>query len=176
MMRCCGWRAWSATCRTWPLPTRPPCTSTGGPATWPRSPAAAAGSQAHRVEAASLTLDRRLAAAPVLADPRWMHQVITNLLTNALKFTPPGGRITIATTRSGSEAILRVPDTGAGIPADELPHVFDRFWRGRDAAHTSGSGIGLAVAAGLARAHGGQLTAASHPGQGTQMTLTLPAA
>ena len=138
--------------------------------------AAAAGSQAHRVEAASLTLDRRLAAAPVLADPRWMHQVITNLLTNALKFTPPGGRITIATTRSGPEAILRVSDTGAGIPADELPHVFDRFWRGRDAAHTSGSGIGLAVAAGLARAHGGQLTAASHPGQGTQMTLTLPAA
>ena len=104
----------------------------------------------------------------MLADPRWMHQVITNLLTNALKFTPPGGRITIATTRSGPEAILRVSYTGAGTPADELPHVFDRFWRGRDAAHTSGSGIGLAVAAGLARAHGGKLTAASHPGQGTQ--------
>ena len=138
--------------------------------------AAAAGSLARRLEAAGVTLDRRLAAAPVLADPRWLHQVITNLLTNALKFTPPGGRVTIATTRSGPDAILQVSDTGAGIPADELPHVFDRFWRGRDAAHTSGSGIGLAVAAGLARAHGGQLTAASQPGQGTQMTLTLPAA
>ena len=97
--------------------------------------AAAAGSQAHRLEAAGLTLDQRLAAAPVLADPRWLHQVTTNLLTNALKFTPPGGRVTIATTRSGPDAILQVSDTGPGIPADELPHVFDRFWRGRGAAH-----------------------------------------
>jgi two-component system sensor histidine kinase BaeS len=71
--------------------------------------------------------------------------------------------------------VLQVGDTGAGIPADELPHVFDRFWRGRDAARISGSGIGLAVAGDLARAHGGQLTAASQPGHGTQMmTLTLP--
>jgi two-component system sensor histidine kinase BaeS len=72
--------------------------------------------------------------------------------------------------------VLRVTDTGAGIPADELPHIFERFWRGRQAAHTSGSGIGLAVAAELARAHGGQLAASSEPGRGTEMTLTLPRA
>jgi signal transduction histidine kinase len=70
--------------------------------------------------------------------------------------------------------VLEVTDTGPGIPADELPHVFDRFWRGRQATQTCGSGIGLSVAADLARAHGGQLAAASQPGHGTTMTLTLP--
>ena len=138
--------------------------------------ATAADSLSRRVEAADITLDRRLAGAPVLADPGWIHQVITNLLTNALKFTPPGGRITIDTRQAGPDAILEVTDTGTGIPADELPHIFDRFWRGRDAAQTSGSGIGLTIAAELARAHGGHLAASSAPGHGTQMTLTLPRA
>ena len=72
--------------------------------------------------------------------------------------------------------MLQVTDTGVGIPADELPHIFDRFWRGRQAASVSGSGIGLSVAAELARAHGGHLAASSQPGHGTQMTLTLPRA
>ena len=72
--------------------------------------------------------------------------------------------------------MLTVTDTGAGIPAEDLPHIFDRFWRGQQAAQISGSGIGLAIAAELARAHGGRLTASSQPGQGTQMTLTLPGA
>ena len=121
--------------------------------------AAAAGSLARRFDAAGIAVDRQLAAAPVLADPRWLHQVITNLLSNALKFTPSGGRVTISTRQEGPEAVLEVTDTGSGIPADELPRVFDRFWRGRQAAQTSGSGIGLSVAADLARAHGGRLTA-----------------
>jgi two-component system, OmpR family, sensor histidine kinase BaeS len=138
--------------------------------------AAAADSLARRFEAAGLTLDRQLAASPVLADPHWLHQVITNLLTNALKFTPPGGRVTISAGRSGAEAVLRVTDTGAGIPADDLPRIFDRFFRGQRATQISGSGIGLTVAAELVQAHGGRLTASSEPGQGTQMTLTLPAA
>ena len=102
--------------------------------------------------------------------------MITNLLTNALKFTPAGGRVTISTGPSGAEAVLRVTDTGTGIPADDLPRIFDRFFRGQQATQISGSGIGLTVAAELVQAHGGRLTARSEPGQGTQMTLTLPGA
>jgi two-component system sensor histidine kinase BaeS len=136
--------------------------------------AAAADSLARRFEAAEVRLERRLAAAPVLADRRWLHQVVTNLLGNALKFTPAGGTVTITTGCDGAEALLTVGDTGIGIPADELPRIFDRFWRGQAAAQTSGSGIGLAIAAELTWAHGGSLTAASEPGEGTSFTLTLP--
>jgi two-component system sensor histidine kinase BaeS len=136
--------------------------------------AAAADSLAGRFEAAGITLVRRLAPAEVLADAGRLHQIITNLLTNALKFTPAGGRVTIDVRPAGSAAILRVDDTGPGISPDDLPRIFDRFWRGRAAARTSGSGIGLAIAAELTRAHGGELTAASTEGHGTRMTLTLP--
>jgi signal transduction histidine kinase len=142
---------------------------------------AAADSLARRFEAAEVELDRQLTAAPVLADERWMHQVVTNLLGNALKFTPAGGTVTISTGtirtgQHGSDAILEVADTGVGIPADELPRIFDRFWRGQAGAQISGSGIGLTIAAELTRAHGGTLTADSQPGQGTRFTLTLPRA
>lgn len=136
----------------------------------------AADSLAGQFDAAGQRLGRDLRPAEVLGDSRWLHQVITNLLTNALKYTPPGGRVTISTGPSGASAVLRVTDTGVGIAADELPRIFDRFWRGRNATQTSGSGIGLAVAAELARVHGGRLTAESQPGQGTEMTLTLPRA
>jgi signal transduction histidine kinase len=139
----------------------------------------AADSLAGRFETAGITLDRQLTAAAIHADPRWLHQVITNLLTNALKFTAAPGRVTISTRpagTSGGDAVLTVTDTGIGIPPAELPRIFDRFWRGQQAAQTSGSGIGLAVAAELTRAHGGQLTVSSEPGTGTQVTLTLPLA
>jgi two-component system sensor histidine kinase BaeS len=135
---------------------------------------AAADSLTRRFEAAEVTLDRQLAAAPVVADERWMHQLVTNLLGNALKFTPAGGRVTLRTGPDGANAVLTVEDTGVGIPADELPHIFERFWRGQAAAQTSGSGIGLAIAAELALAHGGTLVAVSEPGKGTILTLTLP--
>jgi signal transduction histidine kinase len=151
----------------------------------------AVASLAGQFEAAGILLERSLTRVEVTADPRWLHQVITNLLTNALKFTATGGRVTVAAGpagpagpggpgrpggAAGADAVLTVTDTGIGIPADELPHIFDRFWRGRQAAQTSGSGIGLAVAAELAQAHGGELTASSEPGRGTRMTLTLPRA
>jgi two-component system sensor histidine kinase BaeS len=136
--------------------------------------AVAADSLAAQFGAAGITVTRELSPVGILGDPRRLHQVITNLLTNALKFTPAGGRVTIATGADGTRAVLTVADTGPGIPADELPRVFDRFWRGRQATQTSGSGIGLAVAAELTVAHGGRLSAASPPGHGTRMTLTLP--
>jgi signal transduction histidine kinase len=136
----------------------------------------AADSLARRFETAEVELVRQLAQAPVLADERWMHQVVTNLLGNALKFTPAGGTVTIRTWQDGPSAVLEVADTGVGIPAAELPRIFDRFWRGQAAAQTSGSGIGLAIAAELTLAHGGTLTAASEPGVRTLFTLTLPRA
>jgi len=138
--------------------------------------ASAADSLAGRFEASGIAVERKLTPVQVLADAGRLHQVITNLLTNALKFTPTGGTVTLQAGPAERGAVLRVADTGAGIPAAELPRIFERFWRGRQASRTSGSGIGLAVAAELAHAHGGELTAASREGQGTQMTLTLPRA
>jgi two-component system sensor histidine kinase BaeS len=136
----------------------------------------AADSLVGRFEAAGIALERQLAPAEIQGDPRRLHQVITNLLTNALKFTAPGGNVTVSARPAGTDAVLTVTDTGTGIPEDELPRIFDRFWRGQRASHTSGSGIGLAIAAELALAHGGRLTASSQLGSGTQMTLTLPLA
>jgi two-component system sensor histidine kinase BaeS len=138
--------------------------------------ARAADSLAGRFSAAGISLDRQLEPAEILADARWLHHAITNLLTNALKFSRPGGSVTIDTGVAGPSAVLHVTDTGIGIPAAELPRIFDRFWRGQQAAQTSGTGIGLAIAAELARAHGGRLTADSEPGVGTRMTLQIPRA
>ena len=138
--------------------------------------AQASDSLAHRFEASGIELTRQLDGVIVPADPRWLHQVVTNLLTNALKFTPAGGQVTVRTAPAGDDAVLSVADTGIGIPADELPRIFDRFWRGQATTQASGSGIGLTVAAELARAHGGELSAASTQGEGTTMTLRLPRA
>jgi signal transduction histidine kinase len=147
-----------------------------GPAELAGIAASAADSLAGRFEAADITIERQLTPVEVLADAGRLYQVIANLLTNSLKFTPAGGKVTIQAGPAEGGAMLRVTDTGPGIPAAELPRVFERFWRGRQASRTSGSGIGLAVAAELAHAHGGELTAASTEGHGTQMTLTLPRA
>ena len=139
--------------------------------------AVAADSLDGRFAGADTTLRRQLESVQVIADPRWLHQVVTNLLTNALKYSPAAGTISIVTGPRDDDAVLEVVDHGIGIPAEDLPRIFDRFWRGQEAAaHTSGSGIGLAVAAELTRAHGGTLTATSRLGQGTRMTVTLPQA
>jgi two-component system sensor histidine kinase BaeS len=138
--------------------------------------ATAADSLAGRLESGQITLERHLDPAPVLADARWMHQVITNLLGNAAKFTPAGGRVVLSTSLDDGRAALTVADTGAGIPADQLPHIFERFWRGTNPTGAGGSGIGLAVVAELVRGHGGEIEVDSTPGQGTVMVVRLPAA
>ena len=125
---------------------------------------------------AGLRLNLDTTPVTVSADEARITQIITNLLTNAAKFTPPGGQVTLTTRADGASARLTVADTGPGIPPADLPHIFERFWRGTATASRSGSGIGLAVAAELAAAHGGTLTAASPPGSGAVFTLTLPAA
>ncbi|MGD0376652.1 MAG: ATP-binding protein [Streptosporangiaceae bacterium] len=136
----------------------------------------AAASMASRFDAAEITLALKLAAAPVLADDRRMHQVITNLMSNAIKFTPAGGMVTIEVGQCAAQAVLTVSDTGVGLPAEELPFISERFWRGSNAAGVAGSGIGLAVVAELAWAHSGQLDMASAPGRGTRVTISLPLA
>ena len=126
--------------------------------------------------AAGMSFARQLQAAPVLADPGRLHQVITNLLSNALKFTPPGGQVQLSVSAVGGQARLEVTDTGPGIAPEDQAHLFDRLWRGAGAARTAGSGIGLAVAAELARAHHGTIEVTSQPGSGSRFTVTLPLA
>jgi two-component system, OmpR family, sensor histidine kinase BaeS len=139
-----------------------------------------AGSVAKEWEAsfasAGVGFEQRLDPAPVLADTGRLHQVIGNLLSNALKFTPRGGQATMTLSAADGKARLEVTDTGPGISREDQPHVFDRLWRGAHTSPTAGSGIGLAVAAELARAHHGSIEVASEPGQGARFTLTLPLA
>jgi two-component system sensor histidine kinase BaeS len=137
---------------------------------------AAAESMRSRFDTAEITLDTRLATALVRADDRRIHQVITNLLSNALKFTPSGGRVVLEVSPRDGHAELAVTDSGVGVPPDELPHLSERFWRGSNAAEIAGSGIGLAVVTELAWAHDGRLEISSTPGQGTTAMIVLPLA
>jgi two-component system sensor histidine kinase BaeS len=127
-----------------------------------------------RFDDAGLTLSTITTPASVSGDADRLHQITVNLLTNALKFTPRGGTVTLAVEPRDALATLEVSDTGPGIPADELGRVFERFWRGTGAEHSSGSGIGLAIVAELAKAHGGRVTVDSAPGRGATFTMTLP--
>lgn len=116
----------------------------------------------------------RLEPAAVTGDALRLGQIVTNLLTNAGKFNPPGGRIDVEVGTDVEVAVCAVTDDGPGIPADEQAHLFERFWQGRAAADTGGSGIGLAVAAELARAHHGRIEVANVPGRGARFVLRLP--
>ena len=111
----------------------------------------------------------------VAGDDTRLNQVVTNLLTNAAKFTPNGGMVTISVACDGPHATLTVADTGPGIPAEDLPHVFDRFWRGKSARGHRGTGIGLAVVEALVTAHGGTVTAESPHDGGARFTVQLKA-
>jgi len=138
--------------------------------------AAAADSLSATFDAADISVERRLAEVQIMGDQGRLHEVIVNLLTNAVKFTPAGGRVVLGTGPDGSRAVLRVCDTGQGIPPDELPRIFERFFRGQGASGVAGSGIGLAVVSELVHAHHGNLDVTSEPGKGTQVTVTLPRA
>jgi two-component system, OmpR family, sensor histidine kinase BaeS len=139
--------------------------------------ATAAASLVDSFEGANVTLVERLAKVEVMCDPLRMHEIVVNLLTNALKFTPAGGQVTLETEQSDDTGRLRVIDTGIGIPPDELPHVSERFFRGqRSAEMATGSGIGLTIVDELVRAHYGSLNITSQPGQGTAVSVQLPLA
>jgi PAS domain S-box-containing protein len=111
----------------------------------------------------------------VSADRDRVFQVFENLLGNAIKFTPPGGQITIRAEEHGGEVRFAVADTGPGIPADELPHLFAPFWQAL-AAGSEGAGLGLAISRGIVEAHGGRIWAESELGRGSVFYFTLPVA
>ncbi|HSK93729.1 MAG TPA: HAMP domain-containing sensor histidine kinase [Candidatus Angelobacter sp.] len=103
-------------------------------------------------------------------------QLLTNLVGNALKFTPPGGAVEVELTETDDGATLEIRDDGPGIPADELPHIFDRFYRGTNTgdARASGSGLGLAIVRSIVEMHGGQIDVASALGEGSAFRIRLP--
>jgi signal transduction histidine kinase len=123
----------------------------------------------------NLSMTTRLDPAPAEADERRIHQIVTNLVANAVRYSPPDASITIETGRSSDGRVfVRVTDSGPGLSEADLAHVFDRFYRGTAAQGTEGSGVGLAIAAELTTAHGGQLTAGNAARGGASFTLTLP--
>jgi signal transduction histidine kinase len=121
-----------------------------------------------------LTLDLPPEPLRLEADPTRLEQILLNLLTNAAKYTDPGGHISVTAEHAPREAVLRVRDTGVGIAADKLGHVFDLFAQA-EAGTTEGLGVGLSLVRGLARLHGGDATARSDgPGRGSEFTVRLP--
>lgn len=115
--------------------------------------------------------------ARITGDRALVRELLLIVLDNAIKFTPPGGRVRLDVSVQDGRAALLVTDTGIGIPADQLPHVFERFYRG-DAARSQaeGAGLGLAIARWIAEVHGARIDIASEPGVGTRVTLGLPLA
>lgn len=140
--------------------------------------AAAAAREAYVDKGVGLQVAAATSTARVSVDRQRFGQVMDNLLTNALRHTPSGGQVSIRATRRGTDSVLiEVVDTGDGMPAEQLSHVFERFYRGdtaRDRDH-GGSGIGLTISRALIEAHGGTLTATSPgPGAGSVFTIGLP--
>jgi signal transduction histidine kinase len=115
---------------------------------------------------------------PVFADRERVHQVLFNLLDNAVRFTPEGGRVTVSASRHNGSVDVAVADTGPGIAPEDLPRVFERFYRVDESRSRDdgGTGIGLAIARSVVEAHGGRIWAESEPGCGSTFTFELPAA
>lgn len=142
----------------------------------------AAASFAEQATAAQVVL--RVETSPglpeIYVDSQRLAQVLANLLGNALRHTPAGGEIVLIANTSGAEqrrsrVMLAVRDTGSGIDPEDLPHIFDRFWRGdRARTRSAGSGLGLAIAKQIVEAHGGEITVESAPGTGTTIRLSMP--
>jgi signal transduction histidine kinase len=124
-----------------------------------------------------LRLTNELAAdlPAVSADPVRLQQVLSNLLENAVKFTPAHGKITVRAQSLGEEVMLSVTDTGLGIPREDIPVVFNRFWQSRPTARV-GTGLGLSITKGIVEAHGGRIWVESSVGKGSTFFVTLPVA
>jgi two-component system phosphate regulon sensor histidine kinase PhoR len=112
----------------------------------------------------------------VLADAERVQQVVTNLVHNAIKFTPPGGTVTVSAAVHGDETLISVKDTGVGIAAEDLPRIFERFYKADRARSGGGTGLGLAIAKHIIQGHGGRIWVESVEGEGSTFYFTLPIA
>jgi signal transduction histidine kinase len=123
-----------------------------------------------------IEVEESFATAPVNGDPKRLGQVAANLLSNALRYTEPGGRVRVRVATERGSALLEVADTGVGIAPDDLKHVFKRFWRGEKSRSraTGGTGIGLAIVQELVRAHDGRIDVESAPGRGSAFRVFVP--
>jgi signal transduction histidine kinase len=128
-------------------------------------------------EAKDVSLIRESPAGLVIhGDPDHLIRLFLNLLDNAIKYTPPGGQVTVRAGNEGARVCVAIGDTGPGIPSEAIPHLFERFYRVEAARSrdSGGAGLGLAIAYEIARWHGGTLEVRSEPGQGTTFAVTLP--
>jgi two-component system phosphate regulon sensor histidine kinase PhoR len=129
-----------------------------------------------QMERQQLSVDKMLASSlpPVQADKTRIRQAIVNLVHNAIKFTSTGGKITVATQVYGNSVTVDISDTGAGIARSDLPHVFERFYKGDRARSEGGTGMGLAIAKHVVEAHGGSIRVRSEEGKGSTFSFSLP--
>ena len=121
----------------------------------------------------SLDLQNETGLPKVMADSERIQQVLSNLVGNAIKFSPTGSKIVVAPRRDGDQVIISVVDDGRGILAEHLPRVFDRYWQS-SRTDRQGAGLGLAIAKGIVEAHGGRIWIESRPGEGTTASFSLP--
>jgi PAS domain S-box-containing protein len=125
-----------------------------------------------------IRLETSLTELPCICDPFRIERVVSNLLGNAVKYSPQGGEISVRITRemddAGEGVIIGVDDQGMGVPASDLPHIFERFYRGQNVDGQSGTGLGLASAQAIIQQHGGEVSIASELGVGTVVTVRLP--
>ena len=127
-----------------------------------------------RQRGVNLQVDSGAGVPPVRVDADKIARVLDNLLDNALRHTPAGGRVLLGVEMQGSGVRFTVGDTGLGVAAADLAHIFERFYRGDGARGRGGSGLGLAIARSLVELHGGTIGAASVPGAGTTIHFSLP--
>jgi signal transduction histidine kinase len=115
-------------------------------------------------------------APPIMGQVYQLRKVVDNLMSNALKFTPDTGNVTISLTYDGQGLTIQVTDTGIGIPADKLDRIFERFYQvdGSASRRYGGTGLGLALAKEITKVHGGRITVESQVGQGSTFTVWLP--
>jgi len=126
-------------------------------------------------EEKKVTLQANLPKELVLqADRPRLQQALANLVDNAIKYNLPGGRVEIGATQNDHQVVLSVKDTGIGIPAEEIPRIWERLFRGDKSRSQKGLGLGLCLVKAVVQAHRGQVEAVSRPGEGSEFTIRLP--